>query len=354
LVTTSTSRRPWRIGIVGCGGIAHRHVAGYRAVLGDRIAITAACDTRPDVLTRFGDTHQIPHRFGSAAALAASGEVDVITLATPPAVREEAIGPAFEHGCHVLVEKPFTNSLPEAQKYVQEAEARGLLLAVNQNLRWFPDILLAREEIQSGRLGTALHASHDHYQWRRTQGWRGQEERLEIAIFSIHLLDRIRWVLGRPIEAVHAVTRTAIPGMGDPVGEVFASLLMQFAGGCTAVMTSEWRAPGLPECRLRIDATGGTFLSERRSATADEAQVTIVRGAGGQTSPPEVQPCVQADAFVRAFGESLRHLLDAVEQGVAPPHSGRDNLQTMAIVDAAYLSAARGGARVDIGEVLAG
>jgi predicted dehydrogenase len=174
---------------------------------------------------------------------------------------------------------------------------------------------------------------------------------LEIAIFSIHLLDRIRWILGRPVEAVHAVTRPAIAGMGDPRGEVFASLIMQFAGGCTATMISEWRAAGVPECRLRVDATGGTLLGERRSATADEARVTLVRGAGGHAAPAETHTFAEPGAATRAFGESMRHLLDAVERDEEPPHSGRDNLQTMAIVDAAYLSAARGGARVDAAEV---
>jgi hypothetical protein len=52
-----------------------------------------------------------------------------------------------------------------------------------------------------------------------------------------------------------------------------------------------------------------------------------------------------------AMGESMQRLLAAMEGDDPPADSGRDNLQTMAIVDAAYLSASRGGARVEIAEV---
>jgi predicted dehydrogenase len=57
------------------------------------------------------------------------------------------------------------------------------------------------------------------------------------------------------------------------------------------------------------------------------------------------------NAFTLAMGESMKRLLQAVSTGTEPAHSGRDNLQTMAIVDAAYLSASRGGERVYIDEV---
>jgi hypothetical protein len=52
------------------------------------------------------------------------------------------------------------------------------------------------------------------------------------------------------------------------------------------------------------------------------------------------------------MGESMRRLLAAIDAGEAPVHSGRDNLETMAIVDAAYRSASRDGERVAIAEVL--
>ena len=49
----------------------------------------------------------------------------------------------------------------------------------------------------------------------------------------------------------------------------------------------------------------------------------------------------QEEAFVHAMGGSMKRLVDAIETDTEPPHSGRDNLETMEIVDGAYLSAER-------------
>ena len=57
------------------------------------------------------------------------------------------------------------------------------------------------------------------------------------------------------------------------------------------------------------------------------------------------------NAFAMNMGESMACLLSAIEAGEQPHHSGRDNLETMATVDAAYLSASREGTRVEIEEV---
>jgi hypothetical protein len=51
------------------------------------------------------------------------------------------------------------------------------------------------------------------------------------------------------------------------------------------------------------------------------------------------------------MGESMKALLLAIDGNRSPHHSSRDNLETMAIVDAAYLSAGRDGTRVAIDEV---
>src|SRR3712207_2447315 len=96
-----------RIGIVGTGWVAHQHLAGIRGVVGDRAVVTAASDARRDVLDEFAERYAIPQRFPDAAGMVASGEVDVLVVLTPPAIRDEVIDPALAAGVHLLIEKPF-------------------------------------------------------------------------------------------------------------------------------------------------------------------------------------------------------------------------------------------------------
>lgn len=334
-----------RIGIVGCGGIARAHIEGYRAVAGDICEVVAGCDPNAQALEGFCAKYDVPLRFADAAELIESGEVDVISLLTPPAVREQVILPAADSGIHLLVEKPFAENMKDAIAFVDAAERGGITLAVNQSLRFMPDILAAREIIDSGEIGEVRSIAHDHFQNRtRTGGWRKDEERLEISIFSIHLLDRIRWLCGRAPEAVTAATRH---WDNNVRGETFTALTIQFAGGAVGKMLSNWHAPTIPECRLRIDGTAGSVLSQKESATGDNAELTVQPSAGDARR----LDCSRQRAALMGMGESMKCLLAAIDAGTAPHHSGRDNLQTMAIVDAAYLSASRGGSRVEIAEV---
>jgi len=273
-----TAMRKQRIGIVGTGGIARDHIAGYRAVAGELCEVVAGCDPNTDNLNGFCTRYGVPRRFTDARVLIESGAVDVISLLTPPAVRAEVIFPAVDKGIHLLVEKPFAESLPDAMSFVEAAESASTLLAVNQSLRFMPDVLAIRDMLARGEIGEVRCIAHDHFQNRtRTRGWRREEERLEISIFSIHVLDRIRWLCGQASEAVAAATRHWDRNVR---GETFTALTIQFAGGAVGTMVSNWHALGIPECRLRIDGTAGSLLSRKRSLTAGDATLMIQRAGG--------------------------------------------------------------------------
>jgi predicted dehydrogenase len=127
-------------------------------------------------------------------------------------------------------------------------------------------------------------------------------------------------------------------------GETFTALTVQFEGGAVGTMVSSWHALAIPECRLRVDGTAGSLLSVKTEVVADECHVTVQRPG----EAPSTQDASLPHAFTACMGESMRRLLEAMDTGTEPVHSGRDNLHTMAIVDGAYLSAAQDGAAVSL------
>ena len=334
-----------RIGIIGTGGIARVHANGYRAVLGDLGSVVAGCDPDRARLNSFCDRHDVALRFETTDELIRSGEVDVIALLTPPAVRHEVIGPAAERGIHMLVEKPFGECLGDAISFLDAAEDGGARIAVNHELRFMPDALRTHELVTAGAIGDVRFIAHDQFQNRTTVGgWRATEKRLEISIFSIHLLDRIRSLMGKSPTAVSTVTRAWSP---FAKGETLTALTIQFEDECVGTMVSSWHALTQTECRLRIDGTKGSAQSLKGLVVHDPATLTV-HSLNGE---PRTIDCFEENAFVNAMGKSMNHLLHAARMGTQPPHNGRDNLETMQIVDAAYLSAERGGALVTIEEV---
>lgn len=340
-----------RIGLAGTGGIAHAHLAGYREVLGERAVVTAACDPRQDVLADFAAQYDVPHTFPDAASMIASGEVDAVVLLTPPAVRSEVIEPALAAGVAVLVEKPYATTGPEAVRYTEAAEQAGVPLAVGQNFRWFPEYQWLAGV--ADRLGEVYYLDARSFQDRpQPEGvWRAEERKLEMAIFSVHVIDRLQWLApGVPV-AVSAVTRR------DPAtrieGEQFTTLTVQFSGDAVAQMTSTWRARALPSSDFRLDGTAGSALVHRPGPMDGDASGRL-QLQGGAVETAEFPDPVDRRPGPATYGHGLKELLDAIDEGRAPSHSGRDNLRTMGIMEAAYLSAGRGGALVEVAEALGG
>src|ERR1700754_5225224 len=120
------SDEPYRIGMIGTGNIAHVHMAGYRAILGDRGTVTAVCDPRTDVAEEFGSRYGAEHVFADAGELIKAEAADVLVLLTPPAVRDEIIYPALDAGIPTLVEKPFGVDASKEFEYVEAAADRSV------------------------------------------------------------------------------------------------------------------------------------------------------------------------------------------------------------------------------------
>lgn len=342
---------PLRIGIVGTGWVAHQHLAGYRSELGDSAVVTAACDPRRDVLEEFADRYSIEGRYTSAADMIASEELDVIALLTPPAVRDEIIYPAIDRGINLLIEKPFATTGPKAVEYVSAAETGGIQLAVSQNFRWFPEYQWLRERLGQADAGTPTYLEARSFQNRpqAPDQWRAAETKLEMAIFSVHLIDRLQWLASGAPLAVNAITRRN-EASGLP-GEQFTTLIVEFDDGAVAHMTSSWMSRALPVHDMRVDTTTGSAAVRRTHPMSGDAEGSAAFG-GAETETATFPESAAQPHGTRTYGLSMKAFVDALRAGTEPSHSGRNNLRTMGIMEAAYLSASRGGDTVEIAEAL--
>ena len=139
-----------RIGIVGLGGGASDMIPAF--VQHPHIALTAAADIDPGQLEKFhsefhGETYL------NAEALCENPNVDVVYIATPNQFHTAHALMAMEQGKHVLVEKPMTLTLEDADVMIEAAARRGVQLVVNVKHSFDPHIRKIREIVESGELG---------------------------------------------------------------------------------------------------------------------------------------------------------------------------------------------------------
>ncbi len=137
-----------RVGIVGCGEVAQIvHLPSlYRLV--DRFQVTALCDVSRQVLDSIGDRWSVAKRFLNYQELVEQADVDVVLVASPHAYHTPVTLAALAAGKHVLVEKPMSLSLADADDIIAAQQRSGLVVQVGTMRRYAPAFLQAYQLVR--------------------------------------------------------------------------------------------------------------------------------------------------------------------------------------------------------------
>ena len=145
------SDKAFRVGVAGVGAIGRNHarvMAEIAAASGGKVEFSAIYDVDQ---TRAAE---LAAQFNTTAVsdLAAfSAKVDAATVAVPTIFHKEVGGHLLEHGKHVLIEKPISDSLDEAQWLVNKANDAGLILQVGHIERFNPVMRQLEERMNNPR-----------------------------------------------------------------------------------------------------------------------------------------------------------------------------------------------------------
>ena len=142
---------PIRVGVIGLGGAANGMIPRFDR--NPRFTVAGAADLDAEILGRFHERFPNAETHPNAEGLCASKNIDFIYIATPNRFHQPHTVMALNGGKHVLVEKPMTVSLAEADAMVEAADRNGVLLGVNVKHSFEPRIQKLREFTKSGEFG---------------------------------------------------------------------------------------------------------------------------------------------------------------------------------------------------------
>jgi predicted dehydrogenase len=257
---------------------------------------------------------------------------DAVVVATPAERHAADCEAALERGLAVLVEKPFTTSLATAVRIVGLAEQGRAPLLVAQNYRYMRAFRTARRLVQEGALGRVGSVVCQYY--RVPHEMAASLARLPHRVLwgmGVHHLDALRHMLGREATGVCAEIYTS-PWGAPPEGASLRALL-SFEGGVRAFYSATYESSGHEffergqEFYLRL--TGET-------ATLHVFHRWLLLCERGRLP----RPVRRGPRHVSEERTLLMQLEGALLRGEEPDASGRDNLQTMAVVEACLRSAA--------------
>lgn len=128
--------------------------------------------------------------------------IDLIVIPTPNDTHFPLAQQAMAAGKHVVVDKPFTVTLSQAQQLQQQAEQSGQLLSVFHNRRWDSDFLTLKALLKDGSLGEVVYfESHfDRFRPEVRQRWREQGGAGSGIWYDLapHLIDQALQLFGMP------------------------------------------------------------------------------------------------------------------------------------------------------------
>jgi len=255
-----------------------------------------------------------------------------VIIATPPGDHVQLCETALSRPLAVMVEKPFTLRLPEAVKLVSLAEQQQAPILVAHNYRYLRSFRAAKQLIDERRLGR-IGMVVSHY-YRPPHGMAESLARLENSVLwgiSIHHLDALRFVLTKRVTNVIAES-FSLPTAALPPGASFRALL-SFEDGTRATYSATYESSG-HQFFERGQEFYARFAGDR--ATLHVFHRWLILCENGKL-PRLVRRGLRQRTEEQIL---LQQFQRAIVTGEPAEVSGKDNLQTMAVVEACLRSAA--------------
>jgi predicted dehydrogenase len=300
-----------RIAVIGVGHLGRHHARILSTLPGVRLA--AVVDTNQPRAREIAAAYGTEPAFDYRDVI---GGVDAVTIAVPTQFHHAIASAFIQAGIPVLVEKPMTRSVQEADELIDAAAAAGVTLAVGHTERFNPALEAARpllvdpRFIEVHRLGTFPERSLD----------------IDVVFdLMIHDLDVVLSLVRSEVESIDAVGVPVLTGRVD-----IANARVRFANGCTANLTasriSRDRVRKIrffqPEMYLSIDYAAQTVDAWRlvkkvaAAPSIEGGQLEVVSEEPLKRELADFVDAVVSKRAPRVTGEAGRRAL-AIAQSIA-------------------------------------
>lgn len=201
--------------LIGCGRIAVNHI---KAVGNNKLDMVAVCDLAPEhidtLLAKTGYDKPVLRYQSYEKMLEEHPEIQIVAIATDSGVHAKIALYCIDHGVNVIVEKPMTMSMDDAEEIIRRSEEKHVKVSVCHQNRFNVAVQEMRQALEAGRFGKLSHGSIN-VRWNRGKDyydqapWRGKWASDGGCLFNqcIHGIDLLRWMMGDEVDEVYGVTK---------------------------------------------------------------------------------------------------------------------------------------------------
>ena len=339
---------PYRVGIVGCSGIAiaspqrsaaslrsplpHSHAAAYHAV--PTTSIVAVCDIMAEATARYCESWGPVATYTDYRAMIEREKLDLLSIVTPDHLHADILVAACEAGVRgVFCEKPIATALADADRMIAAVERSSTKVVVNHTRRFDPFYRQAKWLLDEGAIGPL----------RRIVGTMGGE-RAMLFRNGTHLIDTMAYFAAARPAWLIAELDDADAGYGpvyrgeggrNPETDPGASALLCFENGVRAFYNGSKGTATTFEIELQGER-GRLRIGNQLAELA-----TVTTGGGLATQPLPLTVDLRSGMVV-----AIEELIGLVEAGGDGAAALREARLTLALLLGVLASAAAGGAKV--------
>ncbi len=321
-----------RVGIVGAGAMGMTHAAAWPATPAEVVGVVAKT---PELARPLAECY--PCRvYPSLAALLP--DVDIVEICTPTYLHHEMVLQAAAAGKHVICEKPLARTVAQGQEMIAACKRAGVKLLVGHVIRFFPEYVLAKKTVDSGRIGrpAVIRLERHVFQPRKADdNWFVDFEKSGGMMMDlmIHDFDYARWIAG-DVTSVYAKSILS----QDPRAPVDHGLaILTHKGGAISHVEGSWAYPP-PTFQTAFDiACERGLLVHDSGATAP---ITVY--AHGQAESAGDVPLPASPLAESPYTTEIKAFYNAIANDVPAPVTAADGLAAVQIALAAIESAQRG------------
>ena len=331
-----------RISLLGSGLIGMFYTMALHGHRGrDRVHV--AYSRSAERAEAFASQWDIPHHTDDLQRAIDDLDTDVVVVALPNHLHEQAVTAAARAGKAVLCTKPLGRTAEEALRMLQAVEQAGVFHGYLEDLVFTPKTLKALAAVRQGSIGDVLWVRsrethpgpHSDWFWDKACSGGGA-----IVDMGCHCIEIARNFIGQDIRPVEVVC-WADTQVHKIETEDHAIGLVRYQNGAIGQFEVSWTFRGGMDLRDEVAGTEGTVWLNHWLRTGME-----MFSAGGQTgyvaekaesSSGWLFPVGDEPAAL-GYVDMFTHMLDALDAGATPSETFYDGYVVNAIMDAAYRS----------------
>jgi len=193
-----TIDKPCGIAVVGCGRIAPLHLKAITRHPSE-LRLVAVADPDLDKARQVASEFGAEHACASLDDVLALDAVEAVILTTPNALHAAQAMQVLQAGKHVLVEKPFAETVADAEAMAALADSRGLVLAAGHTFRHVEAVRTLQDrrtsfgKLRAVSITMCVFWDGPQAPWWATRTW---DEGLILTLFAPHAIDFLQLVVG--------------------------------------------------------------------------------------------------------------------------------------------------------------